>query len=364
MSGSGRARRIWAGLALLAIGGLSTACGSGATASDSPAQGASSAAQLSGQALVDAAKAEGSLTWYTSYTDTETTALIKVFNQAYPGIKVTTQQGTAADLTARLETEQKARTYKADLVQGDASYAQLLLKSGALQPYSPPDKPTPPQALGMPSGYANVDAVLTTVIAYNPSVLQKQGLTAPTSLQDLTQPQWKGKFSADDTAVNWYESLVGSMGHDQAQSLAAKLGANKPMMSESHTEALTQVQSGEPAASIAVYGYLAAKLAKATPDRVAFVNPNPLPSSPDVIELVRNAPHPAAAELFMDWLLSKDGQTAMHQISGRISLRDDVANEGDAWNTSKWTPAWSNPSADTSTINAYLGVLKQAFGSL
>lgn len=363
MSGSGQVRRLSAGLALAAIGGLMAACGSGAAASDNPAKGASAVARLSGQALVDAAKSEGALTWYTSYTDTETNALIKVFNQAYPGIKVTTQQGTASDLTARLETEQKASTFKADLVQGDASYAQLLLKSGALQPYSPPDKPTPPDALGMPDGYANVDAVLTTVIAYNPSALAKQGLTAPTSLQDLTQPRWKGKFSADDTAVNWYESLVGSIGHDQAQHLATELGDNKPMMSESHTEALTQVQSGEPAASIAVYGYLAAKLAKATPDRVAFVNPDPLPSSPDLIELVRNAPHPAAAELFMGWLLSKDGQTAIHEISGRISLRDDVANEGDAWDPSKWTPAWSNPSAATSTINAYQGELKQAFGS-
>jgi len=109
MSGSGQVRRLSAGLALAAIGGLMAACGSGAAASDNPAKGASAVARLSGQALVDAAKSEGALTWYTSYTDTETNALIKVFNQAYPGIKVTTQQGTASDLTARLETEHELR---------------------------------------------------------------------------------------------------------------------------------------------------------------------------------------------------------------------------------------------------------------
>jgi len=350
--------------ALVVAGGLLAACGSGGSGNASDDAAASpSTASLSGQALVDAATKEGSLTWYTSYTDTETNALIKVFNKAYPGIKVTTQQGTASDLTSRLEVEQKAQTYHADLVQGDASYIQLLLKSGALQPYSPADEPTPPDSLGMPAGYANVDAVLTTVIGYNPSALGRSGLTAPKSLEDLTKPEWKGKFSADDTAVNWYESLVGGVGHEQAQQLAKALGANKPMMSESHTEALTQVQSGEPAASIAVYGYLAAKLAKETPSEVAFVNPNPLPSSPDLIDLVRNAPHPAAAELFMTWLLSKEGQTAVHQISGRISLRDDVPNESDAWNPAKWKPAWSSPSADPATINGYQSELKQAFGS-
>jgi iron(III) transport system substrate-binding protein len=360
MTGFPTGRRSVTALALASVGCLLAACGSGGGGGGSAA---SNAPALSGQALVDAAKAEGAVTWYTSYTDTETNALIKVFNQAYPGIKVTTQQGTAADLTARLQTEQKAQTYHADLIQEDASYGQLLLRAGALQPYSPTDEPAAPAALGMPAGYQNVDAVLTTVIAYNPSVLAGQSLTAPTSLQDLAKPEWKGKFSADDTAVNWYESLVASMGADQAKSLATSLGANDPMMSESHTEALTQVQSGEPVASLAVYGYLAAKLAKETPDRVGFVNPNPLPASPDVIEMVRNAPHPAAAELFMTWLLSKPGQMAVHQISGRISLRTDVPNEGDAWNPAKWVPAWSTPSADSATINTYQGDLKQAFGS-
>lgn len=360
MSASRKGRRISAALVLLGSVALVAACGSGGS---DAAGGSSRSAPLTGQALVDKATSEGAVTWYTSYTDTETNALIKVFNRAYPGIKVTTQQGTAEDLTARLQVEQKAQSFKADLVQLDASYGKLLLKGGALQPYSPEDEPAAPEALGMPAGYGNVDAVLTTVIAYNPAVLAKDGMKPPTSLEDLAAPAWKGKFSADDTAVNWYESLVGSIGHEQAQKLASAIGANDPMMSESHTEALTQVQSGEPAATIAAYGYLAAKFAKATPDRVGFVNPDPLPASPDVIELVRNAPHPAAAELFMSWLLSQKGQTAMHEISGRISLRDDVASEGDAWNVSKWKPAWSNPSADAKTINAYQAELKQAFGS-
>lgn len=357
-------RRVSAVMAAVGCVGVAAACGAGGSSSDAGDGAAASSPPLTGQALVDAATKEGSLTWYTSYTDTETNALIKVFNKAYPGIKVTTQQGTASDLTARLNVEQKARTFKADLVQGDASYLQLLLKSGALQPYTVPDRPTPPQTLKMPSGYANVDAVLTTVIAYNPAALKKEGLPAPASLEDLTKPEWKGKFSADDTAVNWYESLVGSIGADRAKSLATALGANKPMMSESHTQALTQVQSGEPAASIAVYGYLAAKFAKQTPNAVAFVNPNPLPSSPDLIDMVARAPHPAAARLFMDWLLSKAGQTAIRDISGRISLRDDIAKEGNAWNPSKWKPAWSDPSADTTTINKDENELKQAFGTM
>jgi iron(III) transport system substrate-binding protein len=130
---------------------------------------------------------------------------------------------------------------------------------------------------------------------------------------------------------------------------------------ESHTLAITQVQSGEPAVSIAVYGYLAAKTAKKTPDQMAFINPNPLPSSPDLIDLVKNAPHPAAAELFMTWLLSKGGQESIHAISGRISLSGDVTAQGNAWDEQKWTPAWAQPSLAPATINSYEEEMKEAF---
>ena len=106
---------------------------------------------------------------------------------------------------------------------------------------------------------------------------------------------------------------------------------------------------------------VAAKTAKQTPDHLAFVNPNPLPSSPDLIDLVKNAPHPAAAELFMTWLLSTAGQEAMNEISGRVSLRGDVTTQGDAWDEQKWAPAWAQPSLAPATINSYEQEMKEAF---
>lgn len=338
----------------VALAVSTAACGSGGGAS-------TNASGLTGKDLVSQATKEGKVTWYTSYTDTETGDLVKDFNKVYPGIKVTTLQGTADDLATRIVTEQKGGSFKADLWQGDASYAQLLLKSKALQPYSPSDRPPAPKALGFPHGYDNVDAVLTTVIAYNPQAVKKAGLKPPTSVEDLTNPQWRGRFSVDETAVNWYESLIATMGHDKAKALVDSLGNNGPRLVSSHTLALTQVQEGEPAVTLAAYGYRAATMAKDTPTQMAFVNPNPLPSSPDVIEMARNAPHPAAAEVFMNWLLSKQGQSAIINISGRVSLRPDVTPDPAAWNPAKWRPAWSQPSLDAATINSYNDELATAF---
>ena len=55
------------------------------------------------------------------------------------------------------------------------------------------------------------NALVTTVVAYNPQIVQQKGLPVPTSWQDLTKPQWKGQFSIDPGAVNWYDSLIAAI---------------------------------------------------------------------------------------------------------------------------------------------------------
>lgn len=359
-----RRRTISLATVCLMLGLAAAACSSGSSGGEAsgPTAKASTAKELTGTALAAAAKADGTLTFYSSYTAKQSGALVKAFNAMYPDVSVNVLHGTASDLTARLNVEQKAQKYTADVFQGDGSYAEQLITAGALQPYTPADIPSPPAGVNLPKGYRNIDAVLTTVIAYNPSALKQAGLSTPTSLTDLTAPAWKGHFSADYAAVNWYESLVASMGHAKALALVRALGKNSLRSVESHTLALTQVESGEPAATIAAYGYLAAKNAKSSNGTLAFVNPNPLPSAADVVELVTKAPHPHAAELFMSWLLSAQGQQALLDTSNRISLHTDVKNDPTAWDPSRWTPAWSLPGLSPTTFNDYTAELKSAFG--
>jgi iron(III) transport system substrate-binding protein len=350
--------RAWAAASALVLAATALA-GCGSSSGSSP----KAASIASGDALVAAATKEGNLTFYGTFSSKELAALGKAFSAAYPGIKVNTLQNTVDKLTARLGTEQKAGTHNADLFQGDASYVDELINAGAMRPYSPADVPAAPQGLDVPNGYKNVDSVLTTVIAYNPTVVKQKGLTPPTSVQDLTKPQWKGLFSADARGVNWYESLIQSQGQAKAKTLVTELGANSPRLTESHTLALTQIQAGEPMATIAAYGYATANLAKKTPDSVAIVNPNPLPSAADLVEMVKGAPHPNAAALFMTWLLSKAGQQTLVSLSGRISLRTDVKDDPTAWNPAVWRPVWSTPAASSAQFNAYSAELKAAFGA-
>lgn len=347
-----------AGLALsLAACGGSSGGGDNAAA---PASSSSSFDNMSTSQLQAQAKKEGSLTWYTTFADDDVAPMVAAFNKEYPGIKVNSVRLSADKIPPRLLTEQRGGKFNADVVSGDSPQLAQVLQAGGLTPYTPPDLPPLPKGLSLPKGYETVVYIVTTVLTYNPSVVQQNGMTAPTSWEDLTKPEWKGHFSIDPAAVNWYDSLIHSMGHDKALALIKGLGANQPTFVESHTQALTQVQSGEPMATATAYGYKASSLKEKTPDQVEFINSDPLSSSLNLIDVVKNPPHPAAARLFVDWMVSQEGQQAIVDVTNHTSTRTDVKNDPTVWNPDKWTPAWGDPVLSPDEYNKELTEYKQA----
>jgi iron(III) transport system substrate-binding protein len=91
-----------------------------------------------------------------------------------------------------------------------------------------------------------------------------------------------------------------------------------------------------------------------------FVNPNPLPSELNLIDVVKNAPHPAAAKLFEDWVVSQQGQRAIVDITNHTSIRSDVKNDTTVFDPPKWKPVWSDPVISSAQYNQYSQELKHA----
>lgn len=345
------------GLAAGAVALALTGCGSSGSAS---AGDQSSYNAMPVSKLASAAAKEGSVTWYVAIGEDAVQPIVAAFNKTYPDVKVNVLRLSADEIPARVMTEQKGGKFNDDVVTGDAPQVVQLLHAKALQPYDPPDAAPLPDGVSLPKGYTGVAYANTTVIAYNPTAVKKLHLPAPRSWQDLTAPAWKGHFTVDPGAVNWYDSLISSMGHDKALALLKALGANDPVPVESHSEALDDVTSGEPAAGATIYGYMAAPEKKTDPSRMAFVNPNPLPVSVNLTDLAAKAPHPAAARLFDDWLVSKAGQQAIVTISDDTSLRPDVKNDPTVWDPATWKPSWANPTLSPSAYNTELSEMKQA----
>ncbi len=357
-----RARRwLYQALApLVAVGLAVTACSSSSAGGGQAPEKQSSLDALAPQDLAAAAAKDGTLTWYTTFADDDVQPIVAAFNKEYPNVKVKALRLSADKIPPRITTEQRGGKFNADVVSGDSPQVAQLLQAGALQPYTPKDAAPLPSGLDLPEGYEGVVYAVTTVIAYNPSVVKQKGLPAPTSWEDLTKPAWKGQFSIDPGAVNWYDSLVKQMGHDKALALLKGLGDNKPVFVESHTQALTQVEAGEPAGAATAYGYKASKERKKSPTDVEFVNSNPLPSSLTLIDVVKNAPHQAAARLFVDWMVSKEGQEAVVDVTNHTSIRPDVKNDSAVWDEQKWQPAWGEPNLSSTEYNKELDEMKSA----
>ena len=356
-----RTRTAWRALVPLAALGLAAsvaACGSSSTGNNS----ASSANydSMSAADLAKAANTEGQVNWYTTFASTDVQPIVAAFNKTYPKIKVNALRLSASQLPPKIITEQRGHQFTADVVSGDSPQVAQLIQAKTLQPYDPADEPKLPAGLSLPKGHRSNVYCNTTVLAWNPTIVKKKGLPVRASIETFTKPAWKGKVSIDPTAVNWYDSIVNQLGHTQALALIKKLGDNDPVLVESHTEALTDVQAGEPAGAVTAYGYKASSLKKKTPTELDYLNPNPLPSSLNLIDVVVNDPHPAAARLFVTWMDSQAGQTAVIDQTNHTSLRDDVTNDPKVWDPSKWTPIWGNPMLPPGTYNSELSELGQA----
>lgn len=340
------------GLALAVAG-----CGSSSSATSTTQ---SSYNTMTVPKLADGAAKEGSVTWYVAIGEDDVQPIVAAFNKTYPHVKVNALRLSADEIPSRVMTEQKGGKFNADVVTGDALQVVQLVHAKALQPYDPPDAAPLPAGLSLPKGFGGVAYANTTVIAYNPTIVKKLHLPTPRTWEDLTAPAWKGHFTVDPGAVNWYDSLITSMGHDRALALMKAIGANRPVPVESHSQALDDITAGEPAAGATIYGYMASPLKRSNPSQMDFVNPNPLPVSLNLTDLGAKAPHPAAARLFDDWLVSQKGQQAIVSLSDDTSLRPDVKNDATVWDPTTWKPSWSNPTLSPSAYNSELAEMKNA----
>jgi iron(III) transport system substrate-binding protein len=307
--------------------------------------------------VLDAAKKEGTVIWYTSVDAKTLPPLIQRFERAYPGINLQTLQITSNLLPARVITEMRGGKVNADVASGDVVPMAQLAAAGALQVYHPAEAAKFVKGSIDPNGLWVSLYFDTTVIAWNIKKLQADGLKPPTSVADLAKPEWRGKIGLNSTAYNWYQGLTEL--DPNAKDLLAKIMANKPLLTQGHTNTMTQLEAGEFDVTPTVYGYLADKEHRAGAG-IDFVNPKPLIIGPSPVGFIKGAAHPNAARVLMDWLLSKEGQNAMVELSGRPSARTDVDNNPNVLNSRM--PVHSIKAPDPSEYNALVAQYKQILG--
>ena len=260
---------------------------------------------------VAAAEQEGELLVYSTDPEVAQQRLLAAFHAAFPKIKPNFLRLQAGALYAKMLAERQGRIYAPDVVQlSDMSFAADFLKRGGYMHYVSPEMAAyKAEYKSKPEGYWSWGAITIAGIAYNPGLVTEA--EAPRTYRDLLDPRWTDNISVKVTIsglqhVTWYV-IRGLHGPEYWETFARL----KPHAFDSYVQQFDRLVSGQDKVVMTAQysGYLIMK-EKGAP--VVFVNPpEGAIASPQPYGLVKEAPHPQAARLYMDWFLGVPGQTAV-----------------------------------------------------
>lgn len=311
----------------LALGALVA----GGNAFAQASSGTMTAAGFETGADIAKAEAEGELVFYTHDSDPAGAAIVEAFQKDFPKIKAAYVRAQNGALYSKVLAERSAGRFTVDVIQfSELSTAFDFRKRGGYQLYHSPQARFY-EATGMsdPAGHFFFSGVSFAGIAYNSEKIPED--QAPKTWKDLLDPRWKDGISTKQSTsgmqfVEWFE-LKRLYGEGYWKEFAKQ----RPRGFDSRAQIFDRLAKGDDKiCALAEWaGYLLVKN-KGAP--VKFVSPpDGLPATPTIAGAVDKAPHPEAAKLFLDWLMSTKGQTLYqtNQFLYYPSLRKDAPPMGD-----------------------------------
>jgi ABC-type Fe3+ transport system substrate-binding protein len=255
--------------------------------------------------LIEGAKKEKELTFYSSIPTDDISALVAAFDKRY-GIKVKVWRADSEGFLQRIMREAKARRFEVDIMAGSTSALEPLHRENLLQEVKSPNfADLIPEAIAPHRQWVAV--YLNTIVqAYNTFLVQKENL--PNSYRDLLKPEWKGKLGIESEDFDWFAQVVTYLGEARGVQLFRDIvAANGISVRKGHNLLANLVAAGEVPLALTVYGFLAEQAKRKGAPLDWFVLP-PAVARMTAQGLARNAPHPHAAVLFFDFLIGEGQQ--------------------------------------------------------
>ncbi len=262
------------------------------------------------QYLAQGAKKEGEVAVYTSLISEDLVALSAAFEKKY-GVKVKGWRAGSEKVLQRALTEARANRHDADVIETNGPELESLYREKVLQPFTSPYlKDLMPQAV-RPHGQWVGTRINMFVQTYNTELVRKQDL--PRTYSDLADPRWKGKLGIEAEDEDWFATAVKGEGEAAGLRTFREIAkVNGFSVRKGHTLLAGLVASGEIAFALTTYSHGAEKMKKkgAPVDWYAI---EPAIGRANGIAIMRNAPHPHAAALFADFVLSLEGQKILEK---------------------------------------------------
>jgi iron(III) transport system substrate-binding protein len=273
--------------------------------------------------LIEGAKKEGSVVLYTSLATTESVPLTQAFEKKY-GIKAELWRATSDKVVQRALTEARGRRYAVDVVETNGPELEMLAREKLLSRFeSPYIADLPPAAVPAHRLWVS-DRLNFFVVAFNTNKVKRDEL--PKTYEGFLDPKWKGRIGLEATDSEWLATIVKLWGEAKGMDYFRKLSAMKPDMRKGHVLLSELIAVGEVPVGLTVYNANAESM-KRRGGPIDWAPIQPVVARPQAIAVFKNAPHPHAALLFADFVLSPEGQQlflSMGRVPASIKVKSPL----------------------------------------
>jgi iron(III) transport system substrate-binding protein len=264
-------------------------------------------------AVIEGAKREGKLQIYALLVVSDHMEIIQRFKEKYPFIDVALYRATSERLYNKIETETRANSHLVDVIGISGFQMYQLVKRGLMGKYESPERRFYDAAFKDKDGRWTAYYVNPMVTAYNTRQVSAQD--APKDYSDLLDPKWKGKLAMDDEEVEWFATMLSFWGEEKGMAYMRRLAAQNYQFRHGHTLLTQLVAAGEYPGAVLLY----APQTQYTKSRGAPIDwnaLNPTVTGLNSMGVAARAPHPNAARLYVDHMLSEEIQR--DYISGKF----------------------------------------------
>ena len=271
---------------------------------------------------IELAKKEGRVAFYTSMGADESKLVADAFQTKYPTIRVEITRLGSEKLLQRVITESRAGSHFFDAVTNSGMEIYLLGKMGLLARHLTPDFALFMADSKDPAGrwvdmYSNL-----RLVGYNTKLVAKEKI--PKRYEDLLEPGWKGQIGFPEGQYSWFATMLKIMGDERGRKFFQGLARQELNYRGAQVLVTQMIAAGEFNAGFSYDTQVLRFRNRGAPIEVApmpFVTKNIHP-----IALAAHAPHPNAGKLFIDYVLSKEGQLFIKNM-GRVISRSDIAQD-------------------------------------
>jgi iron(III) transport system substrate-binding protein len=268
--------------------------------------------------LIEGAKKEGEMVWYTNSGIENATRYIQSFKKKYPFINANFWRSKTRQVTQRIVAEANAGKHLVDVIKPSTDLLPVFLDKNLIGKYDTPIRAIYPAHAKSPF-YTNMNYAFR-VFSFNPRKVNAKD--APKSWDDLLNPKWKNEILFDESSLEEVMAMLGAWGRDRTVNYLNKLTQQNLLIRVGRDTTTQMMMAGEGNLAVTTYAYNNEGL-RAANAPVDWVAEDLIPALIYPLTLARNAPHPHAAALFYDYLISEEGQRLIAR-EGRVVAHPKV----------------------------------------